>query len=208
MGFVRDERQAMATTMLQVGPDAPTLCEGWAVRDLAAHIVLRERRLDAAPGIVFPPLAGYTARVQEGIARQDFEELVDQIRQGPPLLSPFRLFDEQANFVEFIVHHEDVRRAQPGWAPRELPESARKGLWSAVTKLGRRAYSSAPARVVLATPEGRSSQVKAGDGPGVTVRGEPEELILHAFGRDEVLLEFDGPDEQAEAVRAMRRTLP
>lgn len=208
MGFVRDERQAMATTMLQVGPDAPTLCEGWAVRDLAAHIVLRERRLDAAPGIVFPPLAGYTARVQEGIARQDFEELVDQIRQGPPLLSPFRLFDEQANFVEFIVHHEDVRRAQPDWSPRELPESARKGLWSAVTKLGRRAYSSAPTRVVLATPEGRSAQVKPGDGPGVTVRGEPEELILHAFGRDEVLLEFDGPDEQAEAVREMRRTLP
>ena len=32
------ERQQLADLMASVGPDAPTLCEGWTVRDLAAHL--------------------------------------------------------------------------------------------------------------------------------------------------------------------------
>ena len=44
------ERAALVTTMRAVGPDAPTLCGDWTTRDLAAHLVLRERRPDAAPG--------------------------------------------------------------------------------------------------------------------------------------------------------------
>ena len=42
----------------ETGPDGPTLCEGWQTRDLAAHLVLRERRPDAAAGVMGGPLAG------------------------------------------------------------------------------------------------------------------------------------------------------
>lgn len=208
MGFVRDERQAIVSTMQQVGADAPTLCEGWTVRDLLAHLVLREHRPDAAPGILLPPLSRYTARVQKSIANRGFGELLDAVRQGPPRFSPFRFFDEQANLVEFVVHHEDVRRAQPEWEPRELPGRVRGALWKSAAMLGRRAYSDSPAPVVLAAPDGATTQVKRGAGEAVTLRAQPEELLLHAFGRDAVRIQFDGPAEAARAVRDMKRTIP
>ncbi|QDQ96786.1 TIGR03085 family metal-binding protein [Tomitella fengzijianii] len=209
MGFVREERRSIVDTMQQAGPDAPTLCEGWTVRDLLAHLVLREGRPDAAPGILIPPLAGYTARVQASVARRNFGELLDAVRSGPPWYSPMRYLDEKANLVEYIVHHEDVRRAQPDWEPRELPAPVRGALWKAATMLGRRAYSSAAAPVVLEAPGRPEVRVHhGGDGGAVTLRGEPEELVLHAFGRDAVRIGFEGPAEQARAVREMKRTIP
>ena len=45
------ERRRFADALLEVGPDAPTLCDGWSTRDLAAHVVLRDRRPDAAGGL-------------------------------------------------------------------------------------------------------------------------------------------------------------
>ena len=76
--------------------------------------MVRERRLDAAPGIAIPFLAGYTDKVQRQTASStDWDELVDKISSGPPLLSPFKLLDPVANMDEMFIHHEDVRRAQP-----------------------------------------------------------------------------------------------
>ncbi len=39
--FAPIERAALADLMAELGPDAPTLCEGWTTRDLAAHLVVR-----------------------------------------------------------------------------------------------------------------------------------------------------------------------
>src|SRR5258705_13521617 len=103
--------------MLSVGPDAPTLCEGWTTRDLAAHLVVRISRVDAAPGIVIKPLAPRLRRVQDKVAQRDWPTLVGQVRQRPWWLAGV---DEAMNRVEYFVHHEDVRRAQPDWLPREL----------------------------------------------------------------------------------------
>lgn len=50
MTAAQRERSALVETFHQVGPDAPTLCERWTTRDLAAHLVVRERRLDATLG--------------------------------------------------------------------------------------------------------------------------------------------------------------
>jgi len=58
VSVARRERAALVETLLGAGPDAPTLCEGWRTRDLAAHLVIREHRLDAAPGILIPLFAG------------------------------------------------------------------------------------------------------------------------------------------------------
>ncbi len=62
--YARSEREALTELMSTLGPDAPTLNEGWTTRDLAAHLVVRERRPDAAAGIVVPPLGGYAERVR------------------------------------------------------------------------------------------------------------------------------------------------
>src|SRR4051794_10763313 len=110
-GFARTERQALCDTLDAIGPDAPTLDEGWTARDLAAHLVLRESRPDASLGIVLAPFAGWTDRVQRGIAAGDWPALVQRLRSGPPHWSPYSLpgVDERVNLVELVVHHEDVR---------------------------------------------------------------------------------------------------
>ncbi len=91
MTLARDERLALCALLDETGPDAPTLCEGWTTRDLAAHLVLRENRMDAGIGILGGPLAGYTRRVQRRLSEQvPFSNLVTTIRNGPPRLSVLR----------------------------------------------------------------------------------------------------------------------
>src|ERR1700753_909746 len=115
------ERAALVETMRSVGPEAPTLCEGWNPRDLAAHLVIREYRLDAAPGILIPFFAGRTDKVQNDVAQHtDWDDLVDKVASGPPVYSLLKLLDPVANVAEMFIHHEDVRRAQPDWTPRVL----------------------------------------------------------------------------------------
>ena len=49
MSFAQKERERLAELFLEVGPDAPTLNEGWTTRDLAVHLLIRESKPAAAP---------------------------------------------------------------------------------------------------------------------------------------------------------------
>jgi uncharacterized protein (TIGR03085 family) len=201
------ERAALVETMRTVGPDAPTLCGDWTTSDLAAHLVVRERRLDATPGIAIPFLAGYTDKVQRQVAASaDWDELLDKIASGPPLYSPFKLLDPVANMGEMFIHHEDVRRAQTGWEPRQLDDATVKALGRGLAIMARLTLAKAPARVSLRTQEGKTLAT-VGRGPELTVTGEPQELLLFISGRDAVRLEFDGETAAIDAVRASRRGL-
>jgi uncharacterized protein (TIGR03085 family) len=194
------ERAALVDTMRGVGPDAPTLCEGWKARDLAAHLMIREYRLDAAPGIVIPFLASHTAKVQNQVAEQtDWDELVDKVASGPPVYSPLKLLDPVANVAEMFIHHEDVRRAQPGWKPRVLEPALTSMLRRTVPLMGRLTLAKVPGRVALRTPDGKTV-LTVGHGPVVTVTGAPEELLLFSVGR-EARVEFDGDASAVQAVR-------
>ena len=68
--------------MLEVGEKAPTLCGDWDTGDLAAHLVVRDRRPDALLGLGIPPLRGYTAK------RADVEPRWR--KKGPELLTGYR----------------------------------------------------------------------------------------------------------------------
>jgi uncharacterized protein (TIGR03085 family) len=198
------ERRRFADELLAVGPDADTLCEGWTARDLAAHVVLRERRPDAAAGVIVSALSGYTDKVQGKIADQDWGHLVDQVRSGPPFWSPTRLdkIDRLANTTEFFVHLEDVRRAQPEWAARELDDDLVDDLDAALRRSAKLFARKAPAGITL-EPDGGRAQVVANDGePMVTVRGPVGELVLWIFGRQShALVSYDGPDDAVDALR-------
>ena len=51
MSMARDERAGLAADLSRLGPDAPTLCEGWTARDLLTHVLLRENDPLAIPGM-------------------------------------------------------------------------------------------------------------------------------------------------------------
>jgi uncharacterized protein (TIGR03085 family) len=206
----QDERAALAALLEETGPDGPTLCEGWQTRDLVAHLVLRERRPDAAVGVMGGPLASYTARVQQQfLDRYSYQELVTQFRSGPPRLSPFAItaLDEAANAVEYFVHHEDVRRAAAGgWTERELSPAMSELLWKRL-KSARLLLRSAPAGIVLAREhDGKLDLVIAKTAaPTVTVTGSPAELTLWSMGRTSAAhVALDGPPGAVETLSAWR----
>jgi uncharacterized protein (TIGR03085 family) len=192
MSFAREERSALCALLDETGPRAPTLCEGWQTLDLAAHLVLRERRPDAAAGVMGGPLAGHTERVQRTlVARTPYRQLVDEIRNGPPALSVFRIpgMDERLNTVEFFVHHEDVRRGADGWEPRDIGPGLTELLWQRL-RAARYIFRKAPVGIELVRddrPAGPGRQpvritAKART-PMVTVTGAPAELTMWAMGR-------------------------
>ena len=207
MTAAQRERAALVETMRAVGPDAPTLCGDWTTRELAAHLVIREGRLDATPGIAIPFLAGYTDKVQRQVAQtSEWDDLLDKIASGPPLLSPFKLVDAFANMGEMFIHHEDVRRAQSTWEPRTLDDATTRELSRPLPVMARLTLRAAPAKVSLRTPHGKTI-LTVGRGPALTVTGEPTELLLYISGRDAVRLTFEGDAETVAAVGAARRGL-
>jgi uncharacterized protein (TIGR03085 family) len=199
--FAPIERSALADLMLELGPDAPTLCEGWATRDLAAHLVVRLSRVDAAAGIMIPALAPHLKRVQDKVAARDWPVLVDQVRSRPWWLGGV---DEAMNRIEYFVHHEDVRRAQPGWQPRELSEEFSQALWSRLRMQARLALRTTPATVTVTAPGFGSTSVGRG-GPQVDLVGHPGELLMFLMGRqDHAIVELAGPEEIAGRMRSAR----
>jgi uncharacterized protein (TIGR03085 family) len=215
MGYARDERLALCRVLDDAGPREPTLCEGWATLDLAAHLVMRERRPDAAVGIVAGPLAAYTRRVQHKLAvRTPYARLVDAIRNGPPRLSPMRIADEPMNLVEFFVHNEDVRRARPGWEPRKISQDLADALWHRL-RMARFVLRKVPVGVEFARddepePDRAGSPTPArvrmtarARTPAVTITGAPAELTLWAFGRTGVArVRLDGSEDAVRALTA------
>ncbi|NGO46438.1 TIGR03085 family metal-binding protein [Streptomyces ureilyticus] len=188
------ERLLLADLLEASGPDAPTLCEGWNTRDLAAHVVVRERRPDAAGGALIKQLAPRLDRVMTEFAEKPYEELIQLIRTGPPRFSPFSLkqIDEAANTVEFYVHTEDVRRAQPDWTPRELDPVFQDALWSRLERTARLMGRGIPTGLVLRRPDGQTAVAHRGT-PVVTVTGEPSELLMFTYGRQNSAdVELDG----------------
>lgn len=201
----RDERAALCDLLADLGPDQPTLCTGWTTRDLAAHIYLRERRPLAALGIVARPLSGYTARVQRAVAARPFPELVEAVRR-PPVWSPTALppADRAANTLEMFVHHEDIRRAQPGWRPRELPLEFEGALWSRLRPYAGLRLRRFPAALVIDAPG--HGEVRTGrGGDQVRLTASAGELAIFLTGRQHsATVDLTGPAELAGRLGAAR----
>jgi len=208
----------------KVGPGAPTLCEGWKTVDLAAHLVLREHRPDAAAGIMGGPLASYTARVQRGLAEgTPYNLLVERIRNGPPKMSLFGVpgVDARANFAEYLVHHEDVRRAQPDWEPRDLEPGLTEEIWTQLRRaklmLRKIPVGIEFARDDLPDQPDKPERAEHQDGhrvvrmtvrqrtPMVTVIGAPAELMMWSCGRtDAARVRLDGAEADVAALSQAR----
>jgi len=195
------ERAEFVKVIRGVGPDAPTLCAGWTTRDLTAHIVIRERRPDAALGIVLPIAAAHTDKVMARYCAMEWDELVALVESGAPKWNPMSLdaVDQVANLLEFFVHTEDVRRAQPHWSARELDPAFSEVLWSRLSKMAKLQWRRAEVGVtLLAGDDAVIAKAIPASGLGVTVEGPPSELLLASYGRQECTVRIDGsPDSVA-----------
>ena len=198
------ERLELSDLLDEVGPDAPTLCAGWKARDLAAHLVVREARPDAALGVAGGPFAGWTDRVTKSEAQKDYSSIVEKVRTGPPMLSVFSLPGAagMVNLVEYVVHHEDVLRAQPNWQARELPADLGDELWSKVSMPARRTFRNAKGGVRFIRTDGSRGALVASEGePFVTVTGSALELLMLAFGRSKADVTVDGDADAVDHFR-------
>jgi uncharacterized protein (TIGR03085 family) len=168
-------------------PDGPTLDEGWTVRHVLAHLVQREQDpVGATKDLVQrrpPGTERELGRLVDGARTPaGYAALVDRFVAGPPRWSPLR-WAERTNLLEYVVHHEDVRRGTSGdVAPRSLPDGALQALWSQLRFLGRLKLRGAPVGVTLEWPGHQVQVVKRAE-PGVVLRGQPVELALYVTGR-------------------------
>jgi uncharacterized protein (TIGR03085 family) len=203
--YVQSERRLLADLLLAVGPDAPTLCEGWTARDLAAHLVMRDRRPDAAAGIVVGPLRGHAERVRASLAARPYPELVGMVRAAPwwsPVGNP--LADATLNTLEFFIHHEDVRRGRPGWRPRELPREQQEALWRRAKVTARLALRRVRAAVRIQAP-GYGETTAGTGGQRVRLVGAPGELAIFLSGRQRAArVQVDAPPELAAFLRTAK----
>jgi uncharacterized protein (TIGR03085 family) len=201
------ERAQLSDLFDELGPQAATLLEPWTTRDLAAHLVLRERDYLAGPGLVLPGgWARLAERRRRTLAQRDFTWLSATFRSGPPP-GFFRIgwVRRVPSLNEFFVHHEDVRRAN-GRGPRTGEHALDLALWRNVTRarwyLARRLRG---AGLELAWA-GTDQIVRARRGePTARITGPPGELLLYLFGRQSAArVEVSGPDAAIEAVRRAR----
>ena len=196
-------RRTLCDVFDEVGPDAPTLCEGWSARDLAAHLVVRETRPDAAAGILVKAASAHGDRVRARVGARPWSSLVDDVRSGPPRLSPMRVpaVDDLTNTIEFFVHLEDVRRARPDRPIVALEPAVDDALFHTLRRGARLLARKSPVGLVLAVT-GRDPITAKSAEPTVTIRGSVGEIVLFLYGRSTVArVEFDGEPEAIERLK-------
>ena len=203
--YARRERRLLADLLESVGPEVPTLCTGWTTRDLAAHLVVRERRPDASAASLLRPLSAHAERVRLAMAARPYPEVVRLVRH-PPWWSPVSnpLTDEVLNGLEFFIHHEDVRRGGGDAEPRPLDAGQQRAIWRAVRFTARLGLRRLGIPVLLRAPG--IGELMVGEGaPRVTLTGDPGELALFVSGRQRAArVAAEGEPDAAGRLRTAR----
>ncbi len=186
------ERRELCDLLMDLGPDAPTLCEGWTTADLAAHLVLREH---------FHRWPDAKRAVEKA---KGFPVVVARLRAGAPLI-PWRIprIRNVFNGLEFFIHHEDVRRAN-GRSPREETPDLEALSWRMIGYSARRvARQIRPFSLELLRPDGARKMF--GSGTKATLTAPATELVLYLSGRRAAAcVTLDGPGDATAAVEHAR----
>lgn len=188
MPWVQEERRALAATFATTDPEQPTLCEGWTTRHLLAHLVQRERQpLARMADQLSRREPGHEKRLGKLVdlarTQQGYDALLARFAQGPSRWSPIGWADEPVNFLEYVIHHEDVRRGGTHpLEPRPMPDEEQQAIWDRLRSVSRLRLRRAPVGVTLALLSGPRQLVHKGE-DGVVLTGDPVELLLYTSGR-------------------------
>ncbi|MFG2015898.1 maleylpyruvate isomerase family mycothiol-dependent enzyme [Actinomadura geliboluensis] len=192
--MVHAERAALIDDLAHLDDEQwrePSLCEGWTVHDVAAHLVgtARTTRLGFVAGLVrarfdFHRQNARGVERERGASPQETLERLRQVasrRSTPPAPLDSRL-------VEEVVHGEDIRR--PLGLSRSYPQEAvvRSLRLQARTRAAFGGAKELTARLRLTATD---ADLSIGDGPEVS--GTALSLLLAISGRAVALDDLDGP---------------
>ncbi|MEU6446419.1 maleylpyruvate isomerase family mycothiol-dependent enzyme [Streptomyces sp. NPDC046979] len=192
--MVHAERAALIDDLAHLEEERwgqPSLCAGWTVHDVAAHLIdtARTTRLGFVVGLVRERL-DFDRQNARGVERErgaSPQETLQRLRQvasrrsTPPAPLDSRL-------VEQVVHGEDIRR--PLGITRPYPPEAvvRSLRLQARTPASFGGAKELTAGIRLTAVD---ADLSIGDGP--EVRGPALSLLLAVCGRRVALEELDGP---------------
>ncbi len=197
------ERLDLLDLLRELAPaewNQPSLCRGWRVRDVVAHLVSYERspRADLLRRAVragFRPDRMNALGVAE-LADLPPEQLVRMVEERLDPSSPATRFGGRVGLTDGLVHQQDIRR--PLGRPRRIPsERLRVALSFALTAPPLRGAWRARGLALVAEDVGW----RHGDGP--EVRGAGEAVLLAMCGRAAAVPELTG-----EGVATLRDRLP
>ncbi|MFC5904951.1 maleylpyruvate isomerase family mycothiol-dependent enzyme [Streptomyces zhihengii] len=198
--MVHTERAALIEDLAGLDDEQwrrPSLCDGWTVHDVVAHLVdtARTTRLGFVAGLARARF-DFDRQNARGVERERAAspaETLERLRQvasrtsTPPAPLDSRL-------VEEVVHGEDIRRPLGlirAYPPQAVVRGLRLQLRTPASFGGAKELTS---RVRLAATD---AEVSVGEGP--EVRGPALSLLLAVSGRRTALGELDGPGLSALA---------
>ena len=182
--FVLHEREYLVALLKGLQPEqwsAQTLCEGWSVEDLAAHLVVRERNIVGGIGLIFPSLSYlHDARIKK-VESHGHQYIIEKLSNYPCYM-PASL-----NITEFWVHNEDFLRAELKMSRPRPSKQENAILWNSLKGLARVRKSMVKdlGNVVMKNTETNetidilfNNQTKS-----TNIAGTAGELLLYFYGR-------------------------
>ncbi|WP_199551684.1 maleylpyruvate isomerase family mycothiol-dependent enzyme [Streptomyces sp. N35] len=196
--MVHAERGALIEDLARLTDEQweqPSLCEGWTVHDVAAHLVdtARTTRLGFVLGLARDRF-DFDRQNARGVARERGatpQETLRRLREVASRTStPPAPLDSR--FVEEVVHGEDIRR--PLGLTRSYPQEA---VARALRLQARTPESFGGAKELTARVRLTAVDADLSIGTGPEVKGPALSLLLAVSGRRVALADLDGPGTAA-----------
>jgi uncharacterized protein (TIGR03083 family) len=189
-----EERDSIVNTLKSLTPqqwDAPSLCDGWRVRDVAGHLVTGlETSLPTV--LVKTARAGFNinkASAKAGVetGSRPTEQLIQTLASATELTGFAKVLGYSKLVPDVTIHHEDIRRAV-GLAPHVVPEERMKFSLSTLRK------DNGPLKAKKRSSGLRfvATDLDWAEGEGPEVRGPALSLLLAMGGRAAGIDECEG----------------
>jgi uncharacterized protein (TIGR03083 family) len=193
MEMAREERAEMADFLESLHPeqwDRPSLCRGWRIRDVVAHVISYEEHGPADLGRRLLEARFRPGRLNEVALAEyddrDPQELVRFLRAHLTPQGATARFGGRVGLVDALIHHQDMRR--PLGMQRHVPaERLLYALPFAVTAPPLRGFWRTRGVRLVAT------DVHWSRGKGPEARGDAEAVLMVLAGRPGVARELAGP---------------
>lgn len=181
--FVKEERAFTVSTLNSLTEkqwQAKTLCDGWSIEDLAAHLVSRERNIIGGIGLIIPSLQTLHDKRIERVKSHGHDYMIHKLSKYPWYM-PASL-----NVAEFWVHNEDLLRGDLQMS-RAKPSSAQNIiLWNSLKGISK-------VRKSLVSDVGNVDLVNTQTNEAIYIRFNSQSKITQVSGTaGEVLLFFYG----------------